>query len=1229
MRIKIIPLLVACALFIIPFFWLNPGEMDLGGDSSRLYFYDPLSYLQNYSLWGVSPSGFGSENIGFMTIPLVVILAAAKYIVSPTILISAFHGLSLSTAFLFVYLVVRQLLGISQKDQRSKEIAALTSGLLYVFSPISILGWDKVLVTHNYVFLNPLMFYLLLRYFVTDRFWYLLWALVVTFIFSANFSFAAAPVFVAFYPLSLVFFILYKRTVLARAIIWKHLVAATGAFIGLQAFHVLPQMVSMVTPGSFLSTAVFSDQGKLDRGLGYFSAIVPSIKASLNLLLMPQMTELSKFLLFMVFVPLIVILGFIAKKTSEESVKKTLILTGGCFLVVLFFATANITNVGLSLYKKLFILPGFSIFRNFYGQWTGAYLFFYVLLFGIALSVVLQGYRKVKILLGIFIFLLMVNAWPFINGTLVNPVLWQSDNVRIAMKMDSDYEGMLAFIKSLPDDGRVLTLPLTDPGYQILYGEPNGAYEGPSTISYLTGKNDFAGFSEMGAYGPLFLEYAKREDFDGIRKIIKLFGVKYLFHNSDPKIYDNYFPNFPYGQVRRFLPPDQKSYSEFLLKLGYPLKAKFGQYYNLYEVPDAETLSTVYSPERIWAFDSPGVTSGQLSLIDNQARLALVNDRNKQSLNAGLPLSEHYVLSQLSPFLDFFKSRKESPFPIPHVSKKPSSLFYPFVVLNEKYNLSHLSEKDSDLYIDRLIFYGQKRLRELETWKDEIALDTRDGSILSINSVWREPGLTEVRRFREYNQWPTILVRYYRLMSTAIDHVLKDSESKYPKITNQVFLEETIFAHREKLLSIVDDIKNITQQDRKILQLWIIEMVDDLMRRLDLSIPEPQKIVYSAAQVVGGRYEILVRSTQLSASEVDSLAIKLVDRIYKSKNSTLNNWTSFGELDLSGDSKSELSLIYNHLPNLVDQPNWIEAQRFGQDGKVTTFSLVDFNSDNKQGAFWPLRNYKSNSVYLFRLNYTTRKSGFSLVFYEAGGSKEKYTSRLKELILRPGVDKSQTFLLRSGDEVNSAFLQLLRNPENNRHGLDDENDQEENIVKITKLEVVELLHPEIVLRKVSEQRPDLFTPKIEFKVINPTKYRILVKEANRPFVLILMQSFDRRWKITMPSADNETKSVRGQSSRIIAKIMTMITTLLKLSQIHTFETWGQNSFFDNQHFSINNGVNAWLIRPEDVGGQTEYELTLEMTTQKYFYTGILISMSTLIGLVVAVTAKNLKKHYGS
>ena len=71
----IVVAIVCFALFIIPFFWLKPGEMDLGGDNSRLYFYDPLSYLTNQALYGVVPTGIGGEAVSYWAIPHLLLLA--------------------------------------------------------------------------------------------------------------------------------------------------------------------------------------------------------------------------------------------------------------------------------------------------------------------------------------------------------------------------------------------------------------------------------------------------------------------------------------------------------------------------------------------------------------------------------------------------------------------------------------------------------------------------------------------------------------------------------------------------------------------------------------------------------------------------------------------------------------------------------------------------------------------------------------------------------------------------------------------------------------------------------------------------------------------------------------------------------------------------------------------------------------------------------------------------
>ena len=113
---KIFISLITSFLFFLPFFWFKPGEMDLGGDSSRLYFYDPLGYLTNYAFYGISPSAFGAENIGFFMVPFVGLLFCLKLIFSsPTFLIASFHGMSFSLAFLSCYFIVKDLINDQNK----------------------------------------------------------------------------------------------------------------------------------------------------------------------------------------------------------------------------------------------------------------------------------------------------------------------------------------------------------------------------------------------------------------------------------------------------------------------------------------------------------------------------------------------------------------------------------------------------------------------------------------------------------------------------------------------------------------------------------------------------------------------------------------------------------------------------------------------------------------------------------------------------------------------------------------------------------------------------------------------------------------------------------------------------------------------------------------------------------------------------------------------------------
>src|SRR3989344_4126895 len=140
-KTNILVFIIAIFLFFIPFLWLKPGEMNLGGDSGRLYFYDPFSYLNNTTLYSFSSSGTGVENYGYPPFFFMFLLIIFKLIFSsPTILISIFNGIVLSCAFLSIYFIVRELLSNLRNSIRESVAvcSSILAGFLYIFSQLSI-----------------------------------------------------------------------------------------------------------------------------------------------------------------------------------------------------------------------------------------------------------------------------------------------------------------------------------------------------------------------------------------------------------------------------------------------------------------------------------------------------------------------------------------------------------------------------------------------------------------------------------------------------------------------------------------------------------------------------------------------------------------------------------------------------------------------------------------------------------------------------------------------------------------------------------------------------------------------------------------------------------------------------------------------------------------------------------------------------------------------------------
>lgn len=197
-------------------------------------------------------------------------------------------------------------------------------------------------------------------------------------------------------------------------------------------------------------------------------------------------------------------------------------------------------------------------------------------------------------------------------------------------------------------------------------------------------------------------------------------------------------------------------------------------------------------------------------------------------------------------------------------------------------------------------------------------------------------------------------------------------------------------------------------------------------------------------------------------------------------------------------------------------------------------------------------------------------------------------------------------------------------------------------------------------------------PVIEFKKIDPTKYRVMIHDASGKFPLVLSESFHDGWKIYLEKnkisniksqkldgyrithGDDEYKADENEIADYISK--GWITTLGEvdrkkwennnekynidfisknfqdtiqndnLSKGHIWETWFRKPIENNaNHLTVNGYANSWIIdvnklcseNPDSctkkADGTYDFEIVVEFWPQRLFYLGSIISGTTLIG----------------
>lgn len=599
---RFIIFIVCLALVLIPFLWLPLGEMDLGGDSNRLYYYDPMNFLKSFPLYGKMPEYIWQNTVSYFIIPFVLLLVFLKLILhSSYLLITVLNGAYLVAAFLSVYSIIIEIIPNKSKvNQIATRLAALVGGLCYVLSPITTEnGWTKAFTVHSDFFLNPLFFLLFLKFIKTNKLFYLLLFLPVSFLFAQNFS--PSPNFFAFFPLAFLYLCIYSLLE-KKGIPIKKLTIFLSLFLMVHLFHLVPLVYSFLfNPNDLFHGFAATKGGQLNVGLNYFMSVLPYIRVTNNLLGLTPTDIISAYLKpIWIVMPVIVMVGFLCfrkyyqnKNERDYSYPITFIF----FLILFFLVTAKVSNFGLEVYKSFFNIPGFTMFRDHWGKFSLTYVFFYTILFGQSLFYLLTFIpKKYKLVLcsGIIVFFIF-SAFSFIRGDLIRiPIDPKYSFVtKSTLQMDPVYEQVLEYIRKDPIDGRFFTVPFNEFFYPMVSGREGGMYLGPSMISYLTGRSDINGYSALLPFTPTFLDLAKEKDYKTIENLFSILNIKYIFHNADESIY-RYFPDFPYRSTREALPPDKNSIRNFLSELSVKEKKSFGDKYYIYELDDRIYLPHLY-----------------------------------------------------------------------------------------------------------------------------------------------------------------------------------------------------------------------------------------------------------------------------------------------------------------------------------------------------------------------------------------------------------------------------------------------------------------------------------------------------------------------------------------------------------------------------------------------------------------------------------------------------------
>lgn len=145
-------------------------------------------------------------------------------------------------------------------------------------------------------------------------------------------------------------------------------------------------------------------------------------------------------------------------------------------------------------------------------------------------------------------------------------------------------------------------------------------------------------------------------------------------------------------------------------------------------------------------------------------------------------------------------------------------------------------------------------------------------------------------------------------------------------------------------------------------------------------------------------------------------------------------------------------------------------------------------------------------------------------------------------------------------------------------------------------------------------------PIVEFKKINPAKYRVSVHNAGGVFPVVFSENYNQNWKLYL------IRTKEAENINFFNLLNSSQGTIQndQLPKGNFYETWLQESLGEDQHLVANGYANSWVIDSKALCQKSDFchknsdntynfDMIVEFWPQRLFYMGLLISGLTLFG----------------